>query len=317
MRLRLVLSAWLVCGSAFAGPVTLRYERPADLSCPQEAELRGLIAARLGSDPFVADADALVIVRIHPHPTEDALQAEVLLEKPVGTAHGKKTLTSPGKRCADLAASVAVTVALTVDSFVRRPDSAAPPAPLPPPPPVETAPPPAAPPATRPPPRHPPSVDSSLALGASMALGLSVGPQPTLHLEGRARLERLSVGLEGRFGWPVVGELPEGALATSALLGAVVPCLHAGGFSGCLELAAGALRLEGLALAGAQQASVFQALVGVRGQYALPVARGLSVALVAEGLVPLTRATALVGTTRVWTVPPVGGALGAWAIFLL
>lgn len=166
-------------------------------------------------------------------------------------------------------------------------------------------------------PSQAPPLHWAVSVGGSANAGLSLGVQPTLRLEGRLRAPLWSIGLEGRFAWPVTGALMQGALTTSAVLGAVVPCLHWKWLAGCVDFSAGALRLEGQALATARAASVFHSSVGLRVLFTVPLHEHFAVGAMAEGQVPLTRATALVGSERVWTVPPVGGGLGLWVSWVL
>jgi len=290
---------------SWGAAVSLRYEAPAELHCPDESALRQLVAARLGSDPFMTEATSLVTVKVS---AGAPVQAEVALESP-GTQTRRKTLS--GADCTELMQSVAVTVALVVDPVLKRAE----PAPPPPPPVVvieEKKPEPIA-----PPPPAPPAFQWGLSVGATANIGLSTGVQPTLRIEGRMRAPIWSLGLEGRFAWPVTGALTQGALTTSAVLGAVVPCLHWKWLAGCADFSAGALRLEGQALATARAASVFHASVGLRVLFTVPVTEHFAIGAMAEGQVPLTRATALVGTERVWTVPAVGGGVGLWISLLL
>ncbi len=297
----------LVSLPAWGAAVALRYEAPAELRCPDENALRQLVAARLGADPFLPQAPSLVTVKVL---AGTPVQAEVTLESP-GTPLRRKTLS--GVDCTELMHAVAVTVALVVDPVLKRADPPAPVAPavevkapeLPAPAPVVTA-------APSEPPLH-----WAISVGGSANAGLSLGVQPTLRLEGRVRAPIWSIGLEGRFAWPVTGALTQGALTTSAVLGAVVPCLHWKWLAGCVDFSAGALRLEGQALATARAASVFHSSVGLRVLFTVPLHEHFAVGAMAEGQVPLTRATALVGSERVWTVPPVGGGLGLWVSLLL
>jgi hypothetical protein len=295
----------LVSLPSWGAGVALRYEAPAELRCPDESALRQLVAARLGVDPFLPEAASLVTVKVS---SGGPVQAEVALESP-GAPIRRKTLS--GADCTELMQSVAVTVALVVDPVLKRVE----PPPekeqekVPEPAPVVVAPPPQPEPAKTP---DAAPLHWAISVGASANAGISLGVQPTLRLEGRVRAPIWSVGLEGRFAWPVTGALTQGALTTSAVLGAVVPCLHWKWLAGCGDFSAGALRLEGQALATARAASVFHASVGLRVLFTVPLHEHFAVGAMAEGQVPLTRATALVGTERVWTVPPVGGGLGLW-----
>jgi hypothetical protein len=290
---------------AWSASVALRYEAPA--GCPDEPALRQLVAARLGVDPFLPEAPSIVTVKVL---SGELLQAEVALESP-GAPIRRKTLT--GKDCTELVQSVAVTVALVVDPVLKRAEpepvvvEEKKPEPAPPPVPVKEPPPPADEP-----------LHWVLSVGGSANVGQAISVQPNLRLETRLRLGPIfSIGLEGRIAFPVTGSLTQGALTTSAMLGAVVPCLHWKWLAGCADFTAGSLRLEGQALASARAASVFHAMVGLRAVLSVPLSSHFAVGAMIEGQVPLTRATALVGTERVWTVPPVGGGLGLWVSLLL
>jgi hypothetical protein len=299
VRIRLALVVALVSVPSWGAAISLRYDRPD--GCPDEAALRQLVASRLGADPFVDGAASVVSVRV----TSGApMQAEVVLESP-GSPTRRKNLT--GATCDELLQSVAVTVAIAVDPIVKKPEA--------PPPVVVKVVEPPPPPVTSPPP--PPSLNWSVSAGASANIGLSTGVQPTLRIEGRARGTLFSLGVEGRFAWPVTGTLTQGALTTSAFLGAIVPCLHWKWFAGCGDVSLGGLRLEGAALASARAATVFHASLGLRVLFNVPVTDHFGIGAMLEGQVPLTRATALVGTERVWTVPPAGAGLGLWLSFLL
>jgi hypothetical protein len=299
---RLVAIALFVALPASAATVSLSYRAPPE--CPDEATLRQLVAARLGNDPFVAEAPSRVSIQVVT-PT----QAEVVLESP-GTPTRRKSLTA--QSCTELLQSVAVTVALVVDPLIKKPEPEAPPRVTEPEP--KPAPPPS-PPVAEVPAATP--LRWRISAGATVNGGLAVGPQPVLRLAGRVHGEVWSLGLEGRFAWPVLGQLAQGALSTSAILGAVVPCLHWKWLAGCADVSLGGLRLEGSALANATAATVFHASAGLRALLTLPVTERFAVSLMLEGQVPFTRARALVGSETVWAVWPVGFGGGAWLSWLL
>lgn len=308
MKLCLALLIALACLPSWGAAISLHYEGSKEHRCPDEVALRQLVAARLGVDPFTADAASLVTVKVE---SGTPLQAQVVLESP-GSRPRRKVLA--GGDCTELIQSVAMAVALAVDPLIKRPE-ATPTAPLSP---VEPVAEPAAEPAPEAgPPNQGPPIQWGLGIGASANLGLAVGAQPTLRLEGRARATLWSLGVEARFAWPVIGALSQGALTTSAVLGALVPCLHWRWLAGCADVTAGALRLEGRDLASTRQATVFHASVGLRLLFTVPLSERFGLGVMAEGQVPLTRASAVVGSERVWSVPPTGGGLGLWASFLL
>lgn len=286
---------------AFAASVSLVYQRPEGPACPDEGELRQLVASKLGLDPFTAGASSVVTVRVSP---AAPWTAEVLLEQPGANAR-RKTLSAA--TCEGLLQSVALTVALVLDPVVKAPEPAKAVEPTTPRP-IER---PSPPPAPEPPRTAPsPSLAWSLAAGGEATFGLAVGLQPEVRLEGRARSGVWSVGVEGRYALPSTGTLSQGALTTSAVVGAVVPCLHWRWLAGCVDVTVGGLRLEGTLLSSARAATVFHASVGLRAVFAVPVGQHLSVGALLEGQVPLTRASAVVGTERVWTVWALGASLG-------
>jgi hypothetical protein len=307
-RVRLVFLT-LIAFPAWGASVALKYEAPPQ--CPDEPALRQLVAARLGVDPFLPEAPSVVTVKVA---SGAPLQAEVALESPNAPVR-RKTLT--GKDCTELMQSVAVTVALVVDPVLKRVELEVEKKPEP-----EPAPLPVVAPAPAPEPQKPaPPVEPlhwQLSVGGSANLGQAITAQPNLRLETRLRIATLfSLGLEGRIAFPVTGSLAQGQLTTSAMLGAIVPCLHWKWLAGCADFTAGALRLEGQALASARAASVFHAMVGLRAIFSVPLGEHFAIGAMLEGQVPLTRATALVGTERVWTVPPVGGGVGIWITLIL
>lgn len=124
---------------SWGAAVSLRYEAPPDLRCPDETALRQLVAARLGSDPFLPEAASVVTVKVQ---AGAPVQAEVALESP-GAPTRRKTLS--GGDCTELMQSVAVTVALVVDPVIKRAEPVAVPEPViiapAPPPPAPVAPP--------------------------------------------------------------------------------------------------------------------------------------------------------------------------------
>lgn len=61
--------------------------------------------------------------------------------------------------------------------------------------------------------------------------------------------------------------------------------------------------------------AVFHGSVGLRALFTVPATEHFAIGAMVEGQVPLTRATALVGTERVWTVPAVG--VGLWISLVL
>jgi hypothetical protein len=248
MRLVVALAVLLLgtgARSAWAGDkarAVLTYERidAARDACPDEATMRGLVAARLGYDPFV-ESDG-VPLRIEIRPDGREFVSRVTRTSNDGDKHGERTLRSSGGDCTELASSASLAVALAIDpdAASRAPEPAPPPAAPPPAAPPSPAPAPTTPlppaPETQPKattpvapkPRPTPRVklglrvDAGLVLGAGMVPGVAFGP-------------RLGVGLDGGL-WSVSGEgtaiVPRsektkyGTVTASIVYGSVVPCLH-------------------------------------------------------------------------------------------
>ena len=218
---------------------TLTFNRVdrAESACPDEATMRGLVAARIGYDPFVDGADTAIKIEIRPDGSE--FVARVTRTSKESDKKGERSLSSTGGDCYELASSTSLAVALAVDpEAARRPippntPPVSPPAPAPTPPPAPPAPavPPAGAPhpqveAPKPPPRRGPRigvrVNGDVVVGAGVVPGVSVGP-------------RLGVGVDGEI-WSLSAEAdaivsgsestPYGSVSASVVYGAIVPCLH-------------------------------------------------------------------------------------------
>jgi len=210
-----------------------RIDRARD-ACPDDATMRSLVAARLGYDPFVEQADSELHIELRPD--GDDFTARVTRTSTDGTKMGERTLQSTGGDCSELASSVSLAVALAIDpEAARHPHpEVAPPAPVPAPMPPPVVAPPVPPPPVKAPIAHRPNptlgprlglrIDGGIVVGAGVVPGVSFGP-------------RLGVGLDGTF-WSLSGEFtgivpgsettPYGTVSASVVYGALVPCFHAG-----------------------------------------------------------------------------------------
>jgi hypothetical protein len=151
-------------------------------------------------------------------------------------------------------------------------------------------------------------------LGAGLGVMAGVAPSaiPVVRAEGRARATWWSLGLEGRFHWPLTTALPGGfELAAGSLTVALVPCGHYRWFRACVDVAIGGLHLEGANVLQARGGWVFHASGGLRIGLMIPFNDTISAGLMAEGQVAFMRTSAVLvteqGFNRVWTYPLVGG----------
>src|SRR5579871_804453 len=101
--------------SSTVAPVRIVYDAPVESGCPDGAEFRDGIAARLGYDPFSTTARRLLLARIDNHADGkgSAWRGTVELVADDGSALGKKTLTSG--RCADLVPTMTLAASLAID----------------------------------------------------------------------------------------------------------------------------------------------------------------------------------------------------------
>lgn len=204
-------------------------------SCPDEAEMRKAVAARLGYDPFRPFATTTLTAEI----TKDknAFRGKVRLVDEAGVERGARDLESRAADCRDLTTAMALSMSIAIDplSMTRPPPSEAsvvaepaepPPEPTPEPPP---APPPAPPKAEAPAPTPPPvSPPPRFALGAAGHIAVGIAPSVAVGLRPSAEVlaARWSVGLEGRFDFAAGEASTEGGRTQTSLAGgAVVPCL--------------------------------------------------------------------------------------------
>jgi len=212
---------------------TLRYDRldAAAAACPGDATMRQLVAAELGYDPFVEEADLAIAIELRPKGSELVGRIE-LTSKSVGK-RGERTLRSPGGDCSELASSVALAVALAIDPDAVR-ARPAPPLPAPAPPPL-AAPPPPPPAPIRPapiPPREPAvrasrgvelgaRVDAGVVVGGGIVPGVAFGPRLGAALAGKL----WSIAVEGTAILPGSQHTPFGDVSALVVYGSIVPCL--------------------------------------------------------------------------------------------
>jgi hypothetical protein len=152
-------------------------------------------------------------------------------------------------------------------------------------------------------------------LGAHLALGSAPAVAVGAALAGGIRWRAFSIVLEARADLPASSRAASGGIETSLLLAALVPCAHIAFAFGCLEVAGGVLRAEGVNLADAQRVTSPSAWVG--GQVGVelprdgPVRFRGGIAVTAA----LTRTSLVLGDgTLAWRTHPVSARLFAGAV---
>jgi hypothetical protein len=256
-----------------AGPpvvMRLHYTRASGAeACPDEQGFRDAVGAQARrSDPFAPNAPWLLTVTLsHRGGYEGAAE----LRDVTGAVVFTKSYP-PTPRCIDALGDLARAIAFEIERPAVRARS---PQAAPPPPPADPGP--------LPPPAPAPPPPSTLALriGAGAWADLATAPRPAFALSGNVGLRAAWFSVDGELRWtpPAAAQVMSGVtVETSRILGALVPCGHAGWFAGCLLGELGQIRGRLTPPAGSSatpesQAGLFLA-GGVRLAAEIPVVRG-------------------------------------------
>jgi hypothetical protein len=316
--------------------VVLRYERggTAVKACPNEATFRGLVAARLGYEPFVDESALalLVVLRQQGGLVEGRLELTAR-----GAPRGERAMSSALGDCYELAASLALAAAVAVDPEGVRAQTPAPepkttPSSAQPPPPpaeqplrAEQLPPAASPSITSP--REKTALGVLLDAGALFSWGLQPGLAPGVRLGGALGGLRggWSVGLEVAAFLPSTREREYGTVSSHAVYGSLLPCLRPGNarftVEVCAALSVGVLFSDAQAVMRSQPVADRYTTIGGRVGFAFMVSDSVGFALDAEAPVALPRVHLLVddaGISReAWATSRVGFIAGARVVLKL
>jgi hypothetical protein len=324
-----------VCGVVSAADhasVTLAYKRQdSATSCPDEATFRGLVSARLGYDPFVADGALALSVDFRRRGNE--VVGRLNLTGEARERRGERTLRAGADDCFELATSMALIAAVAVDpDAVRaRAKSEAPPeTPAAPAAPVERGPveverkpadkPPAPPPTPAPAPGPAPAGDRfesgvRLELGAVLPVGIVPAPRGGVRAGATVDIGLWSIGAEGAFLFPSSRDSSFGRVSAYVLSGSLVPCAHPFAsqswvLSFCVVGSLGAMRSTAENVTRAEPATDVFATVGPRAAMVLMLSRAFGLGASAEVPVTLSRVHLHIedGGQRneVWAQSPVG-----------
>jgi hypothetical protein len=287
--------------------VVLRYERDEGAEvCPGADDLRAAVAARLGYDPFAEarELDTLTVrIRRVGSGLEGTLERRDSSKRPRGTP---TTITSKSGDCAELAASLAVGIAIAVDPLSILQAAPVPAAAVsapraqPLPPPVATAPAVVAPEA--PVPRGAPVL---LHVGAGPSLAVDALPSPSFGARAFFGVSRgiFELDLEGQFYAPTSQQGPGGSVEASLLLGTLAPCLRYWLVVGCVDLSLGQLQGTGNGFGHPHDGDTFYAAAGVRGGLEIPLGRTFALRLMVEGQAPLRPTQLDASGSPIWTTP--------------
>jgi hypothetical protein len=306
-------------------------------TCPDETALRGMVAGRLGYDPFVAYAKTTIVVAIERDRRK--LRARVYLDE-AGFSRGAREFVSENGRCEELAAAVALAVSIALDpmhaqraevaqiagtpstaeagaeasrsdepahtSAEPEPSTVAPTVPQLHP---ENAPLPVAADAR---PRGGQRVGVDLGGGAFLSIGSLPNPSGGPFVSARVRiLSHLSIAAESRVEMPETSDAPAvaGRIRSWAWGAGLSPCWHFGAFGLCATGAVTEVHAQGEGVTLPRgQATLVTALGGrVMAEWTL----GRRIVVYAQGDVaaPLARIRMVLDDVEIWTLPPVTGSL--------
>jgi hypothetical protein len=325
----IVASVGLFAGQAHAARLTVALDYAAGPDCPEGADFRAVVIARLGYDPFVATAPDHVLVRIEPRGT--TLHGRIEWRDASGRWTGDQTFPTASSDCGHLVRVIGFALAVEIQLLASAdrtpaPDDAAPvesraPAVVPAPQPIETPPV-----ATRPPTPEasvasaanmagPPAGgrQPTFAIGAGPAVGIGMSSEPVLlgRLFGALAWRRVSLELGAAVSLPATTRRPDGAgVSQQHLLGSAAACLGATRWSICLVSNAGEVRMAGEDIERPTSASVLLVEAGARAGINQRLGRRVLLRAYADGLVNLTRWRPTLDQVPVWTAPRFAAALG-------
>lgn len=286
--------------------------------CPDGDELKSLVAARVGRDPFVpASTEAAHVVHVTSASKGDGtLEITVATEGEPGQPPLGKTFRGAARECTELVQRAALTVALLVDEEPEKPASEAPEAATP----TVTPPPGRAPepvPLARPvaPPSPPPSEQTPARTGLGFAIaghagGAALHPSALVEVIAMRRFAAWSFGVVGRVGLPTSGAFPEGRVSTTTLGAGPLVCVGVRRADVCIPVTVGALLGSGGDTAEARTDASPFVTFGLRPEVHLVPFGAFEVTAFAEGYAAPARTSFTFRAGTAWSSAPVGAMVG-------
>jgi hypothetical protein len=279
-----------------------------DSGCPDETTFRDLVSARLGYDPFVASAAALVVVEIGSKAGRLEGRAEV---QQSSLPSATRSLSASPRECEPLATALATAVAIALDATTHRardeqalsPTRAAA---LP----VSSIDTPEPEPPAAPRSREAEDAQRTFWLGSlGGSAATAVGPGPMLGLEAGLSARRRALSLEVSARAESTVGVARGTvgdrLEANVFAGTLSPCAHFGAFAGCVFARLGVFQGRAPDVTNPKVDSLLYAAVGFRAAYAIPLGRAFWLRWALEGGAPLVRTTLTIDGTAAWVAPPV------------
>jgi hypothetical protein len=325
-RLGLLGFAAFVASEATArgAPVATQLEYRAADGCPAAGDFAAVVAARLGYEPFLADAALRVVVQIDA--SGRALEGRLEWFDARGTSVGEHTFPSRTGDCGELARAMEFALALQIQLMaaavaapdVRRPGAA--------PGNGSTI---ASPTAVQPAagvlstPRTTnggPEITKPtrlsrpwLAVGTGASVGLGVAPSAVAlgRLFVTVGWSRVALELGAEASVPSVTHLANGTgFSQQEVLGGLAGCGMHRAWSACLVGKVGEIRVVGQAIDVPATSSALMVQGGLRLAMTQPLGRRLQLVAHGEGLAVLTRGVVTLDSMPVWTTPRFAALFG-------
>lgn len=317
-RMRRIGFLALVCGAlgyspqahgAAGDPVTLSLDYQVDdavLGCPTPDEFRRRISDQVHYDPFGAEADLDLAVKVYRSAT--GLEADLVWKRKDGSVAGERRLSSADD-CIELARGMSFAVAVQIqllsdtsaEATPRQPNTA----------PVSPQVPKAKVLPTRDELDH--SLHPSLAIGVGPSAAL--GTAPSLSTGGRAfarlALPRVDVELAAEAELPVSYQTASGGgFSLKSFDATLAPCLLAGRMRACGVVAVGRSAVAGFGVETVRRDTSTVVRAGARLGFDHRLTSVLSFGAHADGLLLLSPVTVYLRTAPVWAMPTVALKVG-------
>jgi hypothetical protein len=296
--------------------------------CPDVAEFKAAVVARLGYDPFSESAPNRVLVRIEAR--GNAMDGHTEWRDPSGKWAGDQTFSAGRADCPRLLRAMEFALAIQIQLLARAApapgvsEKTAVPAEASPAPEASSAP--SAEPTPAAPPEQAPIPEVTavapvpagkarpvFAMGAGPALGLGMAPGPIglARLFGTVSWQHLLVEAAAAASVPRTARRSDGAgFSQQHLLVSAAVCATGTRWSACLLAAAGRVRMQGENIERPTSASAPLAESGIRVGVVQPLGSRAFLGAHADGSAHLIRWTGSLDNVPVWTAPRFSLVLG-------
>ena len=313
-------------GEARAAPLTVRLEYTAGPGCPDTADFKAVVIARLGYDPFIDGASDHVLVRIAAR--GGVIDGHIEWRDAAGKWAGEQTFPSISTDCHRLARAMGFALALQIQFLAKAnvaPDEVAAPAEATRTPNASAAPPYATPPVPQAPSNKAAAVPSVaktaptggprplFAVGAGPSVGFGMSSSPVLlgRIFGAVVWPHVSIELAAVASLPTTTRRADGAgVSQQHLLASAAGCAVVTRWTACLVANAGMVGLAGEDIDRPTEARVPIVETGVRLGVNERLGDRIFLNAHADGVANLIRWTASLDNVPVWSAPPFGAAVG-------